>query len=138
MTQASTVVGGLVEKIYDEAYALLLETRNYMAYVAPSVRKAMAPEDRLFVTYHSTRLTSRLLEMMSWLMAQKAILGGEMTAGEAREQGFVISNDSICSFDESEQSGVLPQGLRTLLSRSRSLYERLERLDGMMATKKAA
>ncbi len=137
MQATGIVVGGLVEKIYDEAYALLLETRNYMAYVAPSLRDTMIPEDRLFVTYHSTRLTSRLLEMMSWLMAQKAIHGGEMTHAEARTNGFTISNDSICGFDESEQSGTLPQGLRSLLSRSKSLYERLQRLDGMMVAKAA-
>jgi regulator of CtrA degradation len=118
-----------VERMYNEAYSLLLETRNYMTYIAPQLRSEMAPEDRLFVTYQSTRLTSRLLEMMSWLMAQKAIHGGEMTREQAREQGFTISNDDVCRFDEAEQSNILPEGLRSLLERSERLYSRLLRLD---------
>lgn len=121
----------IVDKIYNEAYALLLESRNYMVYALPAVKKNLSPEERLEVTFQSTRLTSRVLEMISWLLAQKAVQGGEMSRIEAKKQGFAISNDDVCRFSEGEQSEALPLGLRQLLERSERLYARLARLDAM-------
>jgi regulator of CtrA degradation len=121
----------LLDKVYDDVYALLLEARGYMAYIAPMLRERMQPDDRLFVTYQSTRLTSRLLEMMSWLMAQKAIHNREISALEARNQGFIISNDAICGRSDEETSTTIPEGLRSMLKRSATIYERLARLDGL-------
>ncbi|MFN5609831.1 MAG: DUF1465 family protein [Holosporales bacterium] len=131
----TAVAGNVVEKMYDEAYTLLLESRSYLMYVAPGLKQNMEPQDKLFVTYHATRLTARLLEIISWLLAQKAVLRGEMTLAESRQGGFTISQDSVCAFDASEECGSIPNGLRGLLSRSKSLYERLGRLDGMLEGK---
>jgi regulator of CtrA degradation len=118
-----------IDKMYDDVYAMLLETRSYMAYIAPIIKKNLAAEERLFVTFQSTRLTSRLLEMMAWLMAQKAIHNGELTTDDARAQGFCISNDTVCAYHDDEDAEVLPQGLKSLLTRSAQLYSRIARLD---------
>lgn len=128
-TNTNNISAFPLDRIYNEAYGLLIESRNYMSYILPEVRGKMAPEDRLFVTYQSTRLTSRLLEIMSWLLAQRAVASGEMSVSEAQQQGFSISNDSTCQFDEAETSLILPEGLRDLLERSTNLYIRLARLD---------
>ena len=123
----------LVDRLYDDAYGLLIESRNYIAYVLPMAREGLSTESRLQTTYHSTRLTTRLLEIMSWLLAQRAVHRGEMSLRDAREQGFVISNDTTCQFQDDEISDSLPGGLRALLERSNALYNRLYRLDALTA-----
>jgi regulator of CtrA degradation len=121
----------LLDKTYEDVYALLLEARGYMAHISPMLREHMVADDRLFVTYQSTRLTSRLLEMMSWLMAQKAIHNREISLDDARKQGFIISNDAICARSDEETAAILPEGLKSMLKRSASIYERLYRLDAL-------
>jgi regulator of CtrA degradation len=123
----------LVDRLYDDAYSLLIEARNYIAYVLPMAREGLSVEARLQTTYHSTRLTTRLLEIMSWLMAQRAVQRGEMSLRDARAQGFIISNDATCQFQDEEMSESLPSGLRMLLERSNALYNRLHRLDALTA-----
>lgn len=123
----------LLDRTYNDAYSLLLEARNYMANILPVVREGLDAEARLHTTYHSTRLTTRLLEIMSWLLAQKAVQRGDMTLTESRAQGFVISNDATCQFQDGELSDMLPAGLRSLMERSHALYLRLARLDGLVA-----
>lgn len=132
LTKGANTVS-LVDRLYEDAYALLIESRNYIAYVLPMTREALSIENRLQTTYHSTRLTTRLLEIMSWLLAQRAVHRGEMSLREAREQGFVISNDTTCQFHDEEVSEGLPVGLRDLLERSNALYSRLHRLDTLTA-----
>jgi regulator of CtrA degradation len=121
----------IIDRIYNEAYSLLIESRNYMVYALPAVKKDLSAEDRLEVTFQSTRLTSRVLEMISWLLAQKAVQSGEMSREESKNQGFSITNDDVCRYSEGEQSAALPLGLKQLLERSANLYARLARLDGM-------
>ncbi len=123
----------LIDRLYDDAYALLIEARNYIAYALPMAREGLSVESRLQTTYHSTRLTTRLLEIMSWLLAHRAVHRGEMSLKDAREQGFVISNDATCQFQDDEMSEALPGGLRALLERSNALYNRLYRLDTLTA-----
>ncbi len=122
----------ILDKTYDETFALLMETRGYIKNILPIVREEMDLAIRIKTTYQSSRLTSRLLEMVSWLMAQKAIHNREMTRQESIAQGFIISNDSVCMIEKDEQCEELPQGLRDLLGRSAALYERLMRLDTMV------
>ncbi len=138
MTTFQNNAVSMIDRIYDEAYGLLIEARNYMVYAMPAVKKSLEADARLEVTYHSTRLTTRLLEMISWLLAQKAVHNGEMTWDDARAQGFSITNDDVCRVHEAEQSEHLPLGLKTLLERSAGLYNRLTRLDGMVSAKLAA
>lgn len=133
MLRESSNTVSLLDRLYDDAYGLLIESRNYIAYVLPMAREGLSIESRLQTTYHSTRLTTRLLEIMSWLLAQRAVHRGEMSLREAREQGFVISNDTTCQFHDAEASEELPGGLRALLERSNALYSRLYRLDALTA-----
>ncbi len=126
-----------LDRNYEEAYALLVETRNYMRHVLPSLRAHLGVEERLKITYQSTRLTTRLLEMMAWLMAQKAVQNGEMTWKEARMRGFTITPSEVTRSCDSESCASLPDSFRSILQRSDALYQRLTRLDDMVARKAA-
>ena len=83
------------------------------------------------------RLTTRLMQIASWLLLQRAVNEGEMTPAEAATdkrrtriawQHMPISPDAIA---------VLPATLQALIDNSLRLQERIVRLDRMMSEPEA-
>ncbi|CCC98807.1 conserved protein of unknown function [Azospirillum baldaniorum] len=114
---------------YDETMALLIEARNYIAYHDAASHRALPPHVRLQISYESMRVTSRLTQVMAWLLAQKAVHAGEMTREQAASDDFALSGGDICTDPSGPDNEQLPEGLRSLLERSHRLYMRVARLD---------
>ncbi len=118
---------------YDEAFALLVEARDYLADQEGNHRDRLSPDLRLAANCEALRLTSRLTQVMAWLLVQKAVHAGEMTADQARGDAFRLGGHSVCLKTGPDDNQNLPKGLRDLLSRSYHLYRRIERLDIALA-----
>ncbi|HEV7372850.1 DUF1465 family protein [Arenibaculum sp.] len=125
MTSAPT----FFNRTYDETMGLLLEARNYIAYQETVDQRHLDPELRLRISYESMRVTSRLTQVMAWLLAQKAVHAGEMTAHEAAGEDFALAGADICADPAGHDDEELPSGLRRLLQRSHALYMRVSRLE---------
>lgn len=117
---------------YDETMALLIEARNYIAYQEAIDHRKLPPHVRLQISYESMRVTSRLTQVMAWLLAQKAVHAGEMSLEQAASDDFALSGGDICSDPSGPDNDELPVGLRGLLERSHKLYMRVARLDEMV------
>lgn len=117
---------------YDETMALLIEARNYITYHDASEHRKLSPHVRLQISYESMRVTSRLTQVMAWLLAQKAVHAGEITQEQAARGDFSLSGGDICTDPSGPDNEALPAGLRSLLERSHRLYMRVERLDMMV------
>jgi len=116
-------------RTYDETMALLIEARNYVAYHEAFDQRSLTPNVRLQMSYESLRVTSRLTQVMAWLLAQKAVHAGELTYQQLASEQYALSGGHIC-FDPSGPDNLeLPNGLRSLLDRSHRLYLRVSRLD---------
>ncbi|MGQ9366755.1 DUF1465 family protein [Azospirillum sp. ST 5-10] len=113
---------------YDETMTLLVEARNYIAYHEAIDQRGRPPHVRLQVSYEAMRVTSRLTQVMAWLLAQKAVHAGEMTEAQASD-GYALTGGEICTDPSGPENEELPTGLRSLLERSHRLYMRVERLD---------
>lgn len=118
---------------YDEAYGLLVEARDYLAHREPQDRKALTADDRLVANCEAMRLTSRLTQVMAWLLLQKAVHAGEITRYEAAADHNRLSGQSVCRARDAAERSELPKRLRNLLERSYRLYTRVERLDALVA-----
>ncbi|HYG90857.1 MAG TPA: DUF1465 family protein [Azospirillum sp.] len=114
---------------YDETMSLLVEARNYIAYYEAGDHHKLPPHVRLQISYESMRVTSRLTQVMAWLLAQKAVHAGEISQETAASEEFALSGGEICSDPSGPDNEDLPSGLRSLLSRSHRLYMRIHRLD---------
>jgi regulator of CtrA degradation len=114
-------------KTYGEAMSLLVEARDYLAHREPIDRRALAAEERLRLCSETMRLTSRLTQVMAWLMAQRAVYEGEISPERALDGHGALSELGICMAEEAADK--LPQRLAGLLERSRRLYIRVARLD---------
>ncbi len=118
-------------KTYDEAYELLLEARSYIRHGAKVDAGGLAQADRLRFALESMRVTSRLSQVMAWLLNEKAVHAGEIGREERSAKAYRLSGQKICLDDRFELSIGLPPQLLELLARSRALYVRISRLDEM-------
>lgn len=119
------------DKTYEEALALLVEARNYIAYQETADLQSLDPETRLLATQETMRVTCRLTQSMAWLLGQRAAQVGEITTAEALEE-YAVGGKSVCLDDRWNADERLPVAIRGLLERTLSLYERVGRLDEML------
>ena len=130
MTDASGPTA-FFSKTYDEAFALLIEARNYVAYEEAGDRAIVDDTVRLNVSLETMRLTTRVIEIMAWLLHQKAVHAGEISREAVLDPARRLSRHDIC-LGEPKAAARLPRRLGDLVSRSRKLYVRVLRLDEMM------
>jgi regulator of CtrA degradation len=109
--------------------ALLIEARNYVTYHEAIDQRTLTPHNRLQVSYESLRVTSRLTQVMAWLLAQKAVHAGELTLEQVAGEEYALSGGTVCTDPSGPENEELPSGLRSLLDRSHRLYVRVSRLD---------
>ncbi|MEI6985717.1 MAG: DUF1465 family protein [Rhodospirillaceae bacterium] len=114
---------------YDETMAMLIEARNYAAYHFTVDQQRLEPWLRLQACCESMRVTSRLTQVLAWLLIQRAVQAGELTRDQLPAEQFTLSGVSVCADTSGPDNFALPKGLRSLLERSHSLYARVSRLN---------
>ncbi len=127
----------LFTRTYDETLDLIVEARNYMVHLRPVGRRPVPQGggENLRVSCEALRVTSRLTQVMAWLMLQRAVQYGEISAVEACEEHNRLSGQSVCLDETSVEDNEIPAGLRSLLSRSLKLYQRISRLEEMVVSR---
>lgn len=121
----------LIMRTYDETLSLMVEARNYLAYKEPRERPMLGAQTRVMACGEAFRVTSRLTQVMAWLMMQRALCDGEIGLAEAYADDHRLSEETVCLDDSGGRDERLPKGLRSLLVRSHQLYCRIARLDEM-------
>lgn len=129
--QNANPVGAIFfSKTYDEALKLVVEAREYLLGPGKIAVRKLNTEASFNYATESLRLTTRLTECMSWLMFQRAVHEGEITAEEGQADECHLQYIETC-LPENDNTNLdaLPPGLVSLLERSESLYRRILRLD---------
>ncbi|MGB0907367.1 MAG: DUF1465 family protein [Maricaulaceae bacterium] len=124
-------------KTFREGMDLVEETAAYLDGPGRQESKRLPRKSALTYASQSMKLTTRLMQIASWLLVQRALKEGEMQTAEARLEKYrIITNDSAdeetgeLSFKELAQDAhALPAILLDLLARSDTLYQRIARLD---------
>ncbi len=119
-------------RTYDETMTLMVEARNYMAFVGPVERRSNDNAGGLRLSCEAMRVTSRLTQVMAWLMMQRAVAEGEISSDAAMDEENRLSGAEVCLDDSFTEDENLPRGLRSLLDRSRRLYIRVSHLEQQM------
>lgn len=125
----------LLDRTFDEGVALTVETRNYIAFHEQADRREFDLPHCLQVGYQHTRVSARLIQVMTWLLAMKALLSGEISPEQFASPQYVLAGGETCESPEGAEHQGLPVGLRSLLERSHALYTRIQRLDAMVRAK---
>jgi regulator of CtrA degradation len=123
----------LFERTFHEGMELVEETAGYLDGPGRQDSKLLSRNAALAYAAESMRLTTRLMQVASWLLVQRAVREGDMGANAACEERYRIGAEAVAAraadtIDISE----LPGGLLELLDRSERLYERVRHLDKRM------
>lgn len=124
----------LFAKTFREGMDMVEETAAYLDGPGRQDSKKLSRDDALTYASQSMRLTTRLMQVASWLLVQRALKEEEMSLTEARAEKYRLvtenKNESTLSFsDLAKTAYALPARLLDLLARSEALYERITRLD---------
>ncbi len=119
----------LFDRTFKEGMALVEETAAYLDGDGRRDSRLLSREDALLYAGESMRLTTRLMQIASWLLVQRAVREGDMEANDACDDKYRISP---LAADAMASPKVLPEGLLGLLDRSNRLYERISHLDKRM------
>jgi regulator of CtrA degradation len=119
----------LFERTFQEGMALVEETAAYLDGAGRQDSKLLSRNAALAYAAESMRLTTRLMQVASWLLVQRAVREGHMPAEAACDASYRLGS-------EAAQTGPardgLPAPLNALLDRSERLYERVRHLDRRM------
>jgi regulator of CtrA degradation len=121
----------LFDRTFQEGMELVEETAAYLDGAGRQESKLLARNPALAYAAESMRLTTRLMQVASWLLVQRAVKEGDMAPELACDDRYRLGGEEV-----SRSGGAaleeLPVPLVTLLGRSERLYERVKHLDERM------
>jgi regulator of CtrA degradation len=120
------------ERIFKEGMGLVEETANYLDGQGRADSRALDRPSTIAYATESMRLTTRLMQLASWLLLQRAIGAGEVSDQEAAREKNRVSLSDIGQGNKIPGSENLPEGLIELVARSLRLHERIVVIDQMI------
>jgi regulator of CtrA degradation len=120
------------EKTFREGMGLVEETANYLDGDGRIDARLLDRTGAIAYATESMRLTTRLMQLASWLLLQRAIAKGELTSNETVQEKHRINLNEIGRGHELKGAEQMPDGLKSLVDRSLRLLERIKTLDAML------
>src|SRR5438309_11793580 len=117
--------------LFRDGMALVEETATYLDGPGRAESKLLARAAALAYATESMRLTTRLMQLASWLLLHRAVKEGEMSLAQASKEKAKVKLSAADTFDE-DNIKLLPERLRTLIVRSKVLQAAVRRLDATM------
>lgn len=119
-------------KVFTNLFAhgmeLVEDTAGYLDTGGRQAAKELPRDEAMTYAGVSMRLTTRLMQIASWLLVLRAVRDGEMTEDEAAQEKYRIG--PLESVDKGPRElEVLPEQLVDLIGETNTLYSRIKRLD---------
>ena len=114
--------------LFREGMALVEETAGYLDGPGRQESKSLERSAALAYATESMRLTTRLMQLASWLLLHRAVNEGEMTLAQANKEKTKVKLAATDSGD-TDMISMLPSTLKDLIDRSFKLQGRVRRLD---------
>jgi regulator of CtrA degradation len=120
------------ERTFRDGMLLVEETAGYLDGPGRAASKKLDRLAALTYASESMRLTTRLMQIASWLLVQRALREGEMSLAEAGSQKYRFTRRDRPEIQQGVGLELLPEALVLLMTRCDTLYERVRRLDDGM------
>jgi regulator of CtrA degradation len=114
--------------LFKEGMALVEETASYLDGPGRQDSKRLERSAALAYATESMRLTTRLMQLASWLLLHRAVKEGEMSLAQANKEKTKVKL-SLDNRADADALRVLPERLTGLIARSLTLLDRVRRLD---------
>jgi regulator of CtrA degradation len=120
------------DRTFNEGMALVEETAGYLDGPGRAASKRLSRAAALAYAGESMRLTTRLMQVASWLLVQRAVRDGEIQLAEAASEKYRLISREAQPTPSFAAADDLPQALKALIIRGSAIYERVRRLDETM------
>ena len=117
--------------LFRDGMALVEETASYLDGAGRTESKRLERNAALVYATESMRLTTRLMQLASWLLLHRAVKEGEMTLAQASKEKSKVRL-AACEPGDAKAIAVLPAKLQELIARSTKLQIEVRRLDATM------
>ena len=114
--------------LFRDGMALVEETASYLDGPGRQDSKKLDRSAALVYATESMRLTTRLMQLASWLLLHRAVNEGEMSLAQANKEKTKVKLAVGEPIDESAAK-ILPERLRELIARTKKLHDQVRRLD---------
>jgi regulator of CtrA degradation len=136
-TLETFVASALFDRTFEEGMSLVEECARYLDGRGREESRALPRKAALVYAGESMRVTTRLMQAASWLLVQRAVHEGDMSAEDAASDRYRLGAREICFGRRADEMEGLPEKLLELLDRSESLYRRIARFDDIFFGNKA-
>ncbi len=127
----------MFSNIFAIGMELVEETAAYLDGEGREAAKELSRAGALTYAGCSMRLTTRLMQIASWLLVLRAMREGEMSFAEAANEKYRLGESETRHPDEQSLSGAeneLPGRLLELVEETDNLYGRIARIDADLFT----
>ena len=114
--------------LFREGMKLVEETASYLDGPGRQQSKKLDRAGALSYATESMRLTTRLMQLASWLLLHRAVNEGEMSLDQANKEKTKVKLAAAEPIDYEAIAG-LPEPLRGLIERAKKLHDDVRRLD---------
>jgi regulator of CtrA degradation len=126
-------LAAFIEDAYQDTLSLMTELRDYLTAFQASKGDDTDVQTRTRVIAEISAITRNLTEGMAWLLVQKAVAAGEITAEDAhaRSEGMLERVDEATDHPPALDAKALPMEVRSYIDRSRRIYDQIHKLRDM-------
>jgi regulator of CtrA degradation len=117
--------------LFRDGMALVEETATYLDGSGRNESKKLERSAAMVYATESMRLTTRLMQLASWLLLHRAVKEGEMTLAQASKEKSKVRL-AACDPGDAKSIALLPGKLQELIARSVKLQAQVRRLDATM------
>ena len=117
--------------LFRDGMALVEETATYLDGAGRQESKKLERSAGLVYATESMRLTTRLMQLASWLLLHRAVKEGEMTLAQAHKEKSKVRL-AACEPGDARSLSMLPERLQELIARSTKLQAEVRRIDATM------
>jgi regulator of CtrA degradation len=114
--------------LFRDGMALVEQTATYLDGPGRQESKKLERAAALAYATESMRLTTRLMQLASWLLLHRAVKEGEMSLAQANKEKAKVKL-SAADYHDPDNIELLPATLRELIERSHKLHGKVRRLD---------
>jgi regulator of CtrA degradation len=118
-------------ELFEHGMRLVETTAEYLDKEGRQEAKTLSRAGAMAYATESMRLTTRLMQLASWLLLQRAVHEGEMTLEQAAQEKAKVRIHGLSSPVHGPGWDDLPGRLRELVGASMDLQTRVQRLDGI-------
>jgi regulator of CtrA degradation len=123
------VASGGFDALYREGMTLIEQVAAYLDGEGRAESRHLGREASFLYATESMRLTTRLMQLASWLLLQRAVNEGEITRENARSEKEKVKFSATPSERGGPGYEQLPEALRDFIDKGDRLFDRVMQFD---------